>query len=80
METYVLDTLQALHILLEIKQDTRQTCLLLLWTSKGKTDIKQIITYKALVFKRHCRGSQGHDTLGGNLQLGAGSGKASGRR
>ena len=43
--------------MLGIKQETRQTFLLPLWTSKGKTDIKQIITCLKSVLKRQNMGA-----------------------
>lgn len=54
--------------MLGIQQETRQTCLLSLWNSRGKADIKQIIVRMKSVFKKaECGGRQGYYTPGDNL-------------
>lgn len=46
--------------MLGIQQETRQTCLLSLWNSRGKADIKQIIICMKSVFKKaECGDRQG---------------------
>lgn len=52
LNTYLLDILHVPQVMSGIQQETIQTCLLPVWTSKGERDIKQIITCMKSVFKR----------------------------